>query len=184
VANPDNVLVPQTGSAVYVAPVGTAAPTTEAVALNAAFIDLGHIADDAPSISPSSETNEITDWLGVLVRATTTTTWSVSVPLLETTAEALKLAFGGGTLTTTASGMKFVPTELTQERAMVIHMVDGDFTYRFYFARVIVTEVGEVSPSSTDGTVWEITFTVAAPSSGDKIALFTDNEDLVDEATP
>jgi hypothetical protein len=67
---------------------------------------------------------------------------------------------------------------------MVIHIVDGDYTHRFVFARVIVTEVGEVSPSSTDGTVWEITFTVAAPSSGDKIAFLSDNVDLVDEATP
>lgn len=179
--NPDNVLVPQTGSRIYVAPVGTALPAGWDTALNAAFVDVGFISDDVPTITPEVETSEINDWVGDPVRVTTTTSWTIEVPMLETNPESLELAFGGGTWTAAGTdGVKFVPAEQDQERAVVVHMVDGSFVDRFVAARAGVTDIGEVSPSSESGTVWTITFKVLTPTSGDPKFWLSNRDDLVD----
>lgn len=174
--NPDNVLVPGTGSAIYLAPVGTTAPTSVSSALDAAFVDAGYISDDIPELGNDRESSEIRDWLGRLVRTVASSiTRSVTLPLLETTPEALRLAFDGGTFTGVAGGsVKFVPGSSTQERAIVIHMVDGDSIFRIYIRRAIVSAVESVSPSAENGTVWNITLTVGDPGGGlEPIEIFT-----------
>jgi hypothetical protein len=178
--NPDNVLVPQTGSRIYLAPVGTALPAAWDTALNAAFVDAGFISDDIPNITPSVESSEINDWVGDAVRVTTTTSWTVEIPFLETNPESLELAFGGGTWTDDGgTGVKFTPAEQDQERALVIHMVDGTFVDRFVAARAGVIDIGEVSPSAEAGTVWNITFKVLTPTSGDTKFWLSNRDDLV-----
>lgn len=111
-----NVLNPETGSGVFLAPVGTAAPTTSASTLNAAFVDVGYVSDDIPNLGIDASSSEIRDWLGDLVKTLEVSrTETISVPMLETTPEALKLAFQGGTITATGPGeAKFVPGTSTQ----------------------------------------------------------------------
>lgn len=179
--NPDNVLVPQTGSKIYVAPIGTALPAGWDTALNAAFVDVGFISDDVPEIAPETTTNEIKDWVGDDVRVSTSTSWSITMPMLETNKESLELAFGGGTWTAAGTdGVKFVPGEQDQERAIVVHMVDGDFVDRYVAQRAGVTEISSLSPSAEDGTVWAVTLKVLAPASGDKHFWLSNRDDLVD----
>jgi hypothetical protein len=180
VANSDNVLVPQSGTIISLGTVGVATPPTSFNSALTGFTDIGYVSDDAPAISTEKDVTEIRDWLGTLVRSVSaSTTRTIAIPFLETTPEALRLAFGGGTFTGAGGGVKFVPGDTDQERAIVIHMVDGTKVFRLYIARAIVSEVGEVTPSAEDGTVWQITFTVAEPTSGDAIAIFSNVADLM-----
>lgn len=164
--DPINVLVPQDGSYVYLADVGSTIPADiETAVPTPPWQNIGYISEDGPSLNPAErETSEIRDWVGALVKiVNTTVTRSVTLPLLETTRESLRLAFDGGTFTATANGVKFVPGGDVQERAIIIHMVEGDSLARFAFKRAIVSEVAEVTPSAETGTVWEITFTNGDP---------------------
>lgn len=176
-----NVFNPETGSGVFLGPVGTTAPTTSATALNASFVDVGYVSDDIPSFGISTDSSEIRDWLGDLVKTLETSrTETISLPLLETTPEALKLAFQGGTITGVGPGeAKFVPGTSTQERAMVIDMVEGTKRFRLHIPRASVSEVGETSFSPEDGTIWQITFTVLTPDSGDRFEIFTNLPSIV-----
>ena len=64
-----NVRIARTG-AVYVAPVGTALPTTTAAALNAAFEDCGYVSEDGVTFTPSETVTKIRAWQNNAVVAT------------------------------------------------------------------------------------------------------------------
>lgn len=176
--NPTNVLVPQDGSRVFLAPVGTARPAALTTAIDTStWYPVGYISDDAPTLNPAEkETSEIRDWLGNLVKIVSSSiTRSTTIPLMETSREALRLAFDGGTFSTITGGVKFVPGSTAQERALLIEMIEGESIVRVGFLRAIVSEVGEVTPSAESGTIWEITFTNGDPGDGSDGFFFETN---------
>jgi hypothetical protein len=156
----DNVRVAVTG-AVYVAPVGTAAPTTSGSALNAAFADLGYVSADGISENIDRTTNQIRAWQnGSLVREVTSEgTYSVSMTFIETNQHVLELYYGSAN-----SDGKFEidPTATGGRKSFVIDVVDGDLVERIYIPAGEITSLGERTLASGEAVGYEMTLTAYA----------------------
>lgn len=170
----DEVLVSGATSRLYLAPVGSTAPTNHSSAPDAAFIDIGYV-KDPPKIRRDRTTVDIEAWneddpiRTVLDKEKN----DFTVKLMQVTNEALKLYYRGGTTATAGTGKKFTPAGTDQERAMVLDVIDGSNVFRLYVARLQVVSVGELSFPKANTADMEITFRRLAPSSGDAELVFT-----------
>lgn len=90
-----NVRVAVTG-AVYVAPVGTAAPVDADTALNAAFKSLGYLSEDGVSIPRTVETSDIKAWQNsdVVRSSVTSDKFEVKFTMIETNDVTMGLFWG------------------------------------------------------------------------------------------
>lgn len=138
---------------VYVAPEGTALPNDNDVdaALNAAFKNVGLISEDGVSFTAAPEIQEFFSWQRsqAVRRERIRQNLSFSYTLQQWNVNNVPHAFGGGTVTETASGVfKYEfpdDDEALLEQAVVIDWQDGSKKYRLAFERVNVTEGVEVS---------------------------------------
>ena len=134
----DEVRVAGTGH-VYVAPKGTALPTTVDAALPADWTDLGYVTTDGVSFTFSRETEDLDAWQGDKIRVLSLSEpKQVEFTLMQTDAAVLQAAFGGGTIETAEGVTTYTPPVRGEnvERAMVIEFMDDDITYRYVFGRV------------------------------------------------
>lgn len=178
----DQVVVAANGN-VYVAPLGTAGPTDIATALNAAFIDLGYLSEDGISeITPGMDTTEIRAWQAFypIRRVVTGRSLDIGFTLLEWSDISIKLAFGGGTVATTAGPPAYytytppAPEDIDY-RAMVIQWEDGTKDYRLHLPRVLVSDVGGISLRRSDPAGIPLTFSVDAADGAQPFTLITDD---------
>lgn len=107
--NPDTTKVsfgkPKATGAVFVAPYGTALPTTAWGALNAAFKNLGYISEDGLVNGVETDVNDVNAWGGDLVLSGQATFKEMfTVNLLETNAEALKVYYGDSNVVVEGNG--------------------------------------------------------------------------------
>jgi hypothetical protein len=161
---------------VYVAPVGTAAPTDATTALNAAFIELGYVSEDGITINAGKTTADIMalqsfDPLRTLVTARELTSAFV---LRQWNYETLKLALGGGTVTGTSPNYKYLPAsaEVIDERAFVFEALDGTVIQRWFFRRVMLSESVSIQFTRTTAADLPITLKALAPTSGTVMEVF------------
>jgi hypothetical protein len=156
----DNVRVAVTG-AVYVAPVGTAAPTASGSALNVAFVDLGYVSADGITESIDRSTTQIRAWQnGSLVREVTSDgTYSVSMTFIETQESVLELYYGNSA---TAGKLDIDPTSTGGRKSFVIDVVDGDDVERIYIPAGEITSLGERTLASGEAVGYEVTITAYA----------------------
>lgn len=103
-ANNDSTKVsfgkPKAQGAVFVAPIGTALPTTSQGALDPAFVNLGYISEDGLVNSIETDTEQINAWGGDLVLVGQTNYMETfMVNLLETNPDALKAFYGASNVT-------------------------------------------------------------------------------------
>jgi hypothetical protein len=156
----DNVRVAVSG-AVYVAPIGTTAPTDSGTALNASFKDLGFISADGIAETIDRSTNQIRAWQnGSLVREVTSEgTYSVSLTFLETNLDVLQLYYGA---TITDGALDGDPTSTGGRKSFVIDVVDGDTVERTYIPAGEITAVGERTLASGEAIGYNVTITAYA----------------------
>lgn len=168
--NDDAVRVGVTGS-VWVAPVGTSLPSDVTTPLNAAFVDVGHISEDALTESLDITTELLRSWqrpIGIRT-LTTEVAWTFQFQMLETSPLNLELYYGNAD-TTVASGVattaiKAWPT--STPKAMVIEIEDGDVLTRFAIPKVEIGERGEINHINTAGTFYDVTVNVLGTSLDD-----------------
>lgn len=138
--NAANIIVPA-GSAVSVAPEGTALPT-DLSALPAAWDEIGYVGEDGATITTSREEEAINAWQSDLPVRTLVTAEpkTISMELLEWNPDTVRLAFRGGAITVAAGVAKYTPPAAGARdvRAMVIDAVDGSSDLRFAFTAVQV----------------------------------------------
>lgn len=165
----------------YKAPLGTAAPTDEDTALNAAFVELGYT-ETGPSLSVDTSKESFTPWQSQspVREQVTGQVITASFTLWQTNAANLKLAFGGGTVTTTTGGTKYTPpaTATVNEGSFVFEILDGSITDRYYIPRASISLGGEVAFAKDAVTGYEIELTFLQPASGSPWVLFTNNADV------
>lgn len=137
---------------VLVAPVGTVAPVDIATAWAAAWVDLGFLSEDGVSFSNSRTTERVNVWqmFNAARYFVTEEETTASFTLRQWSRVTVPLAFGGGTITTTAGPpahyMYEPPTAGTiDERAVGIEWVDGTKIYRLILKKVMVTDAVETS---------------------------------------
>lgn len=161
--NDDAVRVGVTGK-VYLAPVGTTLPTDVTTTLNAAFVEVGHISEDALTESLEISTEILRSWqrpVGIRT-LTTEVNWTFQFQMMETSPLNLELFYGGaestvaGAVATTA--IKAWPVGVA--KACVIEIEDGDVITRFALPKVEVGERGEVNHVNTEGTMYDVTLNV------------------------
>lgn len=157
---------------VYVAPVGTAAPTTATDALNASFYKLGYVSEDGVTFSTAPTIEEFLAWQQrqPVRREATGSEQNLTFGVLQWNAETVKLAFGGGQVAEISPGeFRYdFPSDddALDERAIVVDWQDGDEDHRLYFQRGSVTEAVETQLTRGALAVLPITFSVLAPSAG------------------
>lgn len=177
----DEIVVGASGS-VYVAPVGTAGPTDVGTALNAAFVDLGYVSDDGVSITPGMDMSEINAWQSFYAvrRIVTNRSLEVGFTLLQWNESSIKLAFGGGTVTTTAGPPAYYtysppdPAEIDY-RAVIVEWADGTKDYRLHIPKALVTDTSALSLNRTDPAGLALTFSIQATDGSDPFTLITDD---------
>lgn len=162
---------------VYVAPVGTALPTTPTGALNAAFVGLGYTTEDGVGFSVGLDINEIKSWQSrqPTRRDLVGQEISASFGLQQWNEETVPLAFGGGAITTISGGYRYdFPEEgdALDEYAMVIDAVDDSTNMRFVLVRGNVVEAVETKFQRGEAAVLPITFKALEPSAGGAAAYF------------
>lgn len=174
------VLVGASGT-VYLAPVATAAPTSESSALNAAFIEQGFISADGVTIRDSKDVAEVTAWQTpyAVRRLVTGRTFEVEFALEQVNWSSLPFAMGGGTLSEpTAGHYKYLPPDADDldPRAMVIEWADGaSRNYRLYIPQGIVTAPVEFTVKRDEAAMFPITFGAIFDGTNDVYTLFSDD---------
>lgn len=169
--NADELVVAKNGQ-VYVAPVGTALPTTPSGALNAAFVGLGFIDADGATITVDPDIQEIMAWQSrqAVRRELSAQAINAAFKLLQWNENSVALAFGGGTVSTVGGGgyrFDFPADEAAlDERSLVIDALDGAERHRFVFPRGNVTESVETQFQRTEAAVLPITFKALEPTTG------------------
>lgn len=143
------VAVAVTG-AIYRAPLGTAAPTTQATSLNVAFVELGWIGEDGvtQTLPAAGDATNITAWQNGaavrVVRAAPTDLSTFEFTALETNKTVVE-SWAGATVTQTATeGSLILNTLVTRPHySWVIDVVDGADLERIYIPDGLVTETGD-----------------------------------------
>jgi hypothetical protein len=136
----ENVRIGVSG-AIYVAPVGTAAPTDASAALPAEWVSLGYLHEDGVEFNPSqTTTNSINAWQNAAeVRKTVTEVKnSFKFKALEIKAATLALYFGRD-IKAGDTDYHFGGSGLIRI-AVVVDMIDGDEDWRVYAPQAEVTE--------------------------------------------
>lgn len=175
--NADEVRVAGAGH-VYVAPAGTALPTSPTSALSAAWTDLGYVTEDGVTFTFSRETTDLNAWQGDKLRVLTTAEPAeVSFALMQSNDVTLPIVFGGGTVTEPSSGSYlFTPPAAgtNTERALVVEFSDGDsIDYRYCISRVQIS--GEVSFTLTRGEALSYPLTFGILDDDPKYTILTND---------
>lgn len=160
------IVVGGTGT-VYVAPVATVAPVDIATAWGASWVDLGYTTEDGVSFSDGKTMESLPVWQMFYAarHIITGRESSLSFTLRQWSKDTVKLAFGGGTITTTAGPPAHYLYEppapgTVDERALGVEWIDGSVTHRLIVPRGIVTENVESNITKADASDLPITFSV------------------------
>lgn len=180
---PSAVRVGITGK-VFVAPVGTALPTNIASSLNAAFVSVGFISEDALVESLNVTTERLRAWqrpVGIRT-LTTEVEWTFQFSMMETSPLVLDLYYGLDDGSSVASGVattaiKAFPQSV--QRAMVIEIEDGDVTTRYAIPVVEIGEREEINHNLSEGTMYGVTVTVLGSALDDMGYRITDDPNFV-----
>jgi len=177
-----NVRLAPTGH-VYVAPFGTALPTSATSGLNAAFKELGYIDENGVSVTPSVNTNGIPAWQAAVDVKTVLTSVALDVKFTAmeitqvTTAE-----FFFGISWTNSLGQGFLSMSSNPtlaERSMIIDWTDDtNFANRLILNRGIVTDRQDMQIQRTQALVLGMTFHVL-DNNGVLGSYYSTNPDLV-----
>lgn len=165
---------------IFVAPVGTTAPTDSTTALNAAFIGLGYTTENGVTIKRSTDREAINAW-----QSTTPLRYvyngvdlSVGAEFLQSNKNTIKLFLGSGDFSGTGGNYKAdVPTVPSQDaRALVVQFDDGTIHRRLYIPKCEVSEVGDSAVTRNAAQTYALTFAALTPTSGTVLATwFTDD---------
>jgi len=140
---------PKATGAVWVAPEGTAVPTSANSALNAAFKCLGYISEDGLVNSVETDTEQVNAWGGDLVLVGQTNfNETFMVNLLETNAEALKVYYGEDNVEVSGDNITVTQNSAALPRCVVVFeiVLTGGRVKRIVVANAqIVDRSGEIT---------------------------------------
>lgn len=176
-------LVIAADASVNIAPVGTTGPNNIATALNASFVNLGFTSEDGIEMTPSLDMFEVRAHQAryPVRRGISGQNLELGLTLLQWNEEAVKLAFGGGTVATTAGPpayYTYTPPDSDDEpyyRAMVLEWEDGSKTYRLHVPKVLVTDVSSITLARTDAAGIPLTFEVIYTDGVQPFSLITND---------
>lgn len=174
----DQILVAG-GGRVFIAPVGSTAPTDTTTAWDAAFKDLGYTTEDGVVLRPNLAVTDITAWQSFepVRRIVTGRGLTVAFTLLQMTREALQLAFNGGAFTGTTT-VTYEPGEAGDiyERMLGVEAVDGDKVVRLVIPRVDISDVGDIPFTKTGAVNIPLTLAMLGVSGSAPFTIIADGD--------
>jgi hypothetical protein len=170
---------------VYVADVGTEFPASisEAIDLDD-WTNLGFLTEEGPRFSFGRETTDLLAWQSMdpIRVLTTAAPKTIAFDLMQSNRHTLEMALGGGTITEPSPGeFEFEPADPSDiyERALIVEMVDGAFTYRFCYRKVTQDGAVEFAGVRTDSTNFAVTMKVLAADAGEKPYLVQSDDEAL-----
>lgn len=178
----DEIVVGADG-AIWVAPVGTAAPADESAAPAAGWVELGLASEDGATFRDGKTLEVIPVWqlFHAARRIVTARDTSVSFVLRQWNDANVPLAFGGGAVTVAAAGhFKYDPPAAGEidERSLLLDWHDGAKDYRLVIVRGMVTENVETKLVKNAASDLPITFAVNGSDAGSPWYLLTNDPAL------
>lgn len=144
-------------------PLGTTAPTTATVAINAAFVDSGAISEDGVTLTlpDSGDKTTIKMWQGgAQVRTLRTVSEDVpqiSFTFLETNKTSVETYFSATVTQTAAHGTFDYTVDLPDPFAGVLDVIDGAIIHRFHTPRVVKASVGDLVYKNDEPIGYQVT---------------------------
>lgn len=180
--NSENIHLAPNGQ-VFIAPVGTTAPTDVSAAWAAPWVDLGYLSDDGAHLTGDAEVEERTPWQSIYAvkRWVTARSASIEFTAWEWTKESIALAFGGGTFTepVAASGVfKFSPKSDggVDERSLGIEWTDDDgYVSRLLVPKGVHTGGIDTTFTRSELAMLPIEFAATSVGAGDPWYILSDN---------
>lgn len=166
------------GGYLFSAPVGTALPTDNKTALDAAFVNLGFVSEDGIAESIESDNEELRDMNGDVVHvAKSSRTETITATLIEVKKDSLAEQYGHANVTD-ADGLITVKhnSKENDDRVYVLELLLKDNRrWRQVVPNGKVTEVGELSIASGSVIGREVTITAATDENGNSVIDYIDS---------
>lgn len=171
---------------IYVAPVGTAAPTGAVAALNASFLELGYTDDTGVKFSAADTFTAVNAWQsGVPLRQIPKNrAFSAKFVLLQLNSVNSSLFSNGATVSVGSPTTEYTWTVSTQPTgnplSFVFDAVDSQrgVTYRWYIPNAMVTAQDDLTVSRSGPTTYGVTVTALAPATGNNFYQVFTNDAL------
>ena len=148
----------------FTAPKGTALPSYPGASLSADWSEVGAITEDGITLSlPNGDV--IRNWALVAERKINTENGQITAPIMYTTKKVLETLFGSDNVTHVAAnsshgnldGVELAPDVSAEPAAFLFLMKDGDKLAMLGSSDALITEIGDVSFTPSDGATWEAT---------------------------
>lgn len=170
----------------YKAALGSTAPTDSTTALAAAYTGLGYVSDEGVTENWDDSVDNIVAWQNATtVRAATTeSTATLGLMLIQTSAAVLTAFHRGSTITEPSAGnfrMDVKPT-VNDPSAWVFDVLDGTKHLRIYVGNGEITERGEVMYANGEPIGYPITVTCYPDVNQNLMVKFSD--DVAWDPTP
>lgn len=170
---------------VYLATVGSAAPTDSTTALTSAWFDVGYIDEDGVSITPSVDLGDVRAWQtsARLKRTVNSVDMDIAFKMMQVNRKTLSTFFFGGVFTALPAGASSmdIPSNISISNlsfALVVDYTDdAGYVSRYYFPRGIVGERDAYQLMRTDVIKPGVTYSVN-DSNGSFGTHFSNNPDL------
>jgi len=165
---------PKNGGAVFMAPVGTAAPTDANAALTG-YTDLGFLSEDGVTENVAISTESIKEWGGGVVLITQTEkTVTLKFKLIEyLNADVQKFVNGDTNVTETvaqtaqALAVKINDKEADERVLVIDQIMRGNRPFRIVMPRAKITEMGEVTYKTNEAVGYDITVMAIKDDAGE-----------------
>lgn len=168
--DPNEIRVASNGQ-VYIAPVGTAVPTTPTASLNVAFVGLGFLTTDGVSLSVAPTLQDTMSWQSpqAVRRDLINQEVNASFTLQQFNEDTLPFAFGGGSVSLVSAGIyKYdLPTDgALNEKCLIIDAIDGAIHMRVILPRGNVTDAVQTKFARDAEAQLPISFKAMQPADG------------------
>jgi hypothetical protein len=178
--NSQEIIVAATGH-VSVAPFGTALPTEEVTALNAAFLDVGYVTEAGVTFTATPTIVDVNAWQSYtpIRKLVTARALTAACVMQQWNQETFAVAFGGGTWTMVSPGSyRYDPpidgSALT-EYSLVIDAVDGVKNVRWVVKRCTIEGAVTSNLTRTAAADLPVTFAALTPDGQNTAWYFLSN---------
>jgi hypothetical protein len=182
VPNAKNVAIgkPLATGGALTAPLGTALPTSEAAAPNAAFTAVGYISDAGVTESTSTDSSSIVAWGGDVARKVQTShDVTYAFEMIEVNGVSTGVYYGDANVTITAGtpsagtklAIKITAAELLHKE-WVLEISDGLRRGRIVLPDAQVTDRGDVTYLNDDAVKYPVTVTAYPDATGTKAYIY------------
>lgn len=163
---------PAVGGAIFVAPAGTALPTSASASLGNTFKELGYASEDGLVNNRSFDVEDIKAWGGDVVASVENNNKDTfGFTLIEVMSlDVLKTVYNDANVTGTAlsSGLTVkVNSKEHEEKAWVFDMIlKGGILKRITLPKAAITEIGEITYKDNEAVGYAVTLTAYPDANG------------------